>query len=285
MLSLMTWRRGLVLYGLKKSQNLNNYLYRLEQLSRQIDWQKHRNLGTYSSLCELFQLLRPVQVYEGELKRFGESMDGGYLVYERAAFGSHLLSIGVGDNTSFDLDISKIVKTITLCDFSVEDLPVPIPNSTLIRKKVVSRVQSSLKEISFSELLNCYPSNESLLVKVDIEGDEWEIFSEIDWSQHPNVIQLVVEFHGLLQKAKNGQLDLMLYVVKSLRQSFSVVNFHPNNYGQFEIFLNVPVPDVIEITFVKTALIDASKKSDTRHSLNAPNNPFMPEIQIPFVSF
>lgn len=253
-------------------------------MRKELDWQNHQKLGTSSMLNDMLTLLNPSQHLKNGLQRYGSKQDGGYVVHHNLALGSHLISLGVGDNISFDSDLAQIVRSITLCDFSIDELPVKIPNAQLIRKKVVAKVMDKSKEIALEELLDGLPRDENVLIKMDIEGYEWEILANFDWSQFPQVNQLVIEFHGLLQKAKTFQSLSMLQVVEGLTKTFQVVNFHANNYGDFECFLNIPLPDVIEVTLVRREVSTSESPATFMTRLNYPNNPFAPEILFPITT-
>ena len=284
MIYVMSWRRSLISYSMRKSNTLDNLMRRLMSVRRELDWQNHRELGTNTTLSRLLEALRPEPGFSVDLERYGAKNDGGYVIHSHLARNSHLLSLGVGDNVTFDKDLVGIVKTVTLCDFSIAELPVEIPNARFIRKKVVPRVIDSSSEVTLSGLLDELPEIEAVTLKMDIEGYEWEILTDFNWAGYPQIHQLIVEFHGILQQAKEFQATKMLECLMSLKSYFVVVNFHPNNYGDFECFLNVPIPDVIELTLIRRSLVTINSNSSKGllENHNAPNNPVAPEIYFPF---
>lgn len=276
----MSLRRSLMLYLLKESQTLNNFLARCLSLRNDRDLNIHRDLYTHLILLDLLTLLTPSKNSGGNYFRCGANHDGGYVIDRNIALNSHVISLGVGDNISFDYQISSIARTVTLCDFSIDSLPFEIPKSSFLKKKVVKSVSNEREEITLAQLLKNLPQGEKVIIKMDIEGSEWEVLDNFDWREYPLVCQLVIEFHGLLDRAKNFDAPKMLEVIQNLTNEFVVVNFHPNNYGDFECFLNIPIPDVVELTLVRKGWITSEFSNLKPSQLNAPNNPNVPEIEM-----
>jgi hypothetical protein len=260
-------------------------LNRLSSVRRQLDWQTHKDTHTHEQLSDFFNLLRPISLDRNDLARFGSDSDGGYVIESKTLKGAHVISLGVGDNISFDLAVAKVAKTITLYDHTIQKLPSEIPNAIFVPKKVVANVMDRNHEVSLEELLDVYTYEDKVLLKIDIEGYEWEILSSIDWRKYPQVIQIVIEFHGILQKSKNFQTFEMVALLKKLRANFEVINFHPNNYGDFEVFLNIPVPDVVEVTLIRKDKLRFSPTNTNGNVINSPNNPDEPEIYFPLNDF
>lgn len=278
----MTWRRQLVFSTLKKFTGFQRILNRLLSVRRQLDWQIHQARQTHEQLTDFFELLRPVSLDRNDLARFGSVSDGGYIIYSKTLKDLHVISLGVGDNVSFDFEVAKFAKSITLYDHTVQRLPLEIPNSIFFQKKVVAKVIDKTHEVRLKELLEAYTHEDKVLLKMDIEGHEWEILESLDWEEYPQVTQMVIEFHGILHKAKNFEASGMLTLLKQLRKHFEVINFHPNNYGDFEVFINVPIPDVFEVTLIRSNEINFIPITSKVENLNSPNNPISPDIYFPF---
>merc|ERR1719265_2169783 len=97
-----------------------------------------------------------------------------------------------------------------------------------------------------------------LLMEMDIEGSEWEIFSD------PSIVpylkqfqQIIVEFHAIGEESK---IEQQLQAMHNLLQNFVVVHVHGNNCFQCSPELQVNefhMPRYYEVTFVNRAILPA----------------------------
>ena len=113
-------------------------------------------------------------------------------------------------------------------------------------KKVVENPKKE-NEISIKDIIN---NHEDIFLKIDIEGYEYEILSEI--TRHSKkLISLIVEFHDI-----NLNLDkIKKFIVDN--QYLKLIHIHANNFKEVNIDGN---PNDIELTFVNIDKIDIFKK-------------------------
>jgi hypothetical protein len=238
-------------------------------------------LTTRTSIEKLMELLEPNLNHN--LIRLGDQKDGGYVLVDCIRESSCVFSIGVGDNFSFDESISEKVESIIMVDHSVDFSP-KIPNATFMKKKLVARVHNKATEVSLSDLYSTLEDGTPAILKMDIEGSEWDILESADEALLAKFDQLVIEFHGILERAKRDDLDKIITVMQKLIEQFEVVNTHANNYSDYSIFLNFPLVDVIEMTFLRKNLKYSSQSTNNIKHQNFPNNPNKPEIFITYPS-
>jgi len=216
------------------------------------------------------------------LIRIGREFDGGYLVCENSLkHVENLITLGVGDDTSFERDLNDRLKLnkILLFDYTINNylfvkiilkyfrrfitFRSPLKNLTysiknffdylnFIKKTNVnlfkSRVVSQIKEKIDINLKKIFEMNlnEKNFLKIDIEGSEYEIIEDIiDHSQKISV--LIIEFHWI-----NKQNDKFIDSVKKLKEKFDLIHIHPNNYKQIQKDENFF--DVVELSFVNKSI-------------------------------
>ena len=245
--------------------------------------------------------LIPIKV--SKLIRLGRNFDGGYLVCSNVLNKcNNLITLGVGDDTSFERDFIKrsFKNKIFLYDYSVNYfLFIKIifkyfrrfltfrsntraliysfnnfinfikllsnKNVKFFKKKIVSKPIKK-NEISLKEVFSS--SNKNNLLKVDIEGYEYEIIKDI--LQNSKKIQmLIIEFHSI-----NADLQRFITKIKSLQKKFTIIHLHANNYQQpkkTDLFY-----DVIEISFVNKFNLKtkSSNKFKYRYKFPIPNKDF-----------
>jgi hypothetical protein len=268
-----------VLKSALRSRLLSQMLERALDVKYEIELDKHAPLNTRAMIDELFYILQPT--LKVNIVRFGDDMDGGYVLVDCIKDSTFVLSIGVGNNITFDSTISNHVSRVIMVDHTVNIGNVP-SNAWFIKKKLVPFVKDNTLETSLPELINQVPLNSRIILKMDIEGNEWEILESLDGAYLKKFDQMVIEFHGILEKAKKDSLDSMQNVIRKLLNFFDVVNIHANNYSSYQIFLNFPLVDVIEVTFLNRQVSDYSRVYNNSKHLNFPNNPNKPEIFLTF---
>ena len=105
------------------------------------------------------------------LKRYGNDSDGGYVAPKEIIHNlDYLISIGVEDNISFELDLmgqNKNLQTI-LVDGTIENF-IPPENVRLINKNL--SLKNDNEHITLEEILKDIDS-ENIALQIDIEFDE-----------------------------------------------------------------------------------------------------------------
>lgn len=242
---------------------------------------------TYSNVSrkkvdELRNLL-PLESFVG-LIRIGDEFDGGYAISSVISPDSNCISVGVGTNISFDIEIAKKINSVHLYDHTVVGLPVPAPENVVFFSKGLG-LKSNSTFVTLQEAVSKFPNGSPLILKIDIEGSEWSIFKDIDTQTLLRFEQIVIEFHDLHRINNLDFFDVVINCLSHLYKYFAVINRHPNNWGKFDIIHGVAVPDVLEVTYVKrdNPLSDGSIcPVPANDPANFPCNPDGPEISLSF---
>ena len=231
-------------------------------------------------LVEISKSLRIERVTNPNIgfSRFGNQFDGGYVMVNDFNSNDALLSLGVGSDVTLDAELSKIISKVHFYDHTVSDLPQAIHNAVL-HKEEIGYIKEST--VTLEEALIRLKSAGDMILKMDIEGSEWEVLEKtVSLGEFK---QIVIEFHGLHQLI---YLDAFIKIVSALRKIHSThapVHLHANNYVPLAIIGNSVVPDVIEVTYLnrskyKTTLIDPLPGAE----FDSPNCSLIPEIALSF---
>ena len=240
-------------------------------------------VGIRSNIDSVRHFLRVFQYESLQLFRVGDNFDGGYVLSSSLSKDMHCLSIGAGTNISFDIGISNFVDTVHLYDHTIPELPTALGANTNIQ--FFRNGLGTIRGNEFVTLQDCFdkfPTNSQLILKVDIEGDEWKIFSSVDPNLLTQCQQIVVEFHGLLELRNELFFETMIKTLENLAVSHAPVNVHPNNWGKVELISGVVVPDVLEVTYIRKDLLGEKISDKVIGSLNYPCNPLGDEIELIF---
>lgn len=202
--------------------------------------------------------------------RLGRPYDGGYVVIDDFSANDYLISMGVQNDVSFEKALENRVSFIDVYDFSISCLPEPIANSRFFKEKI--------KNNSYSVLTRA-PEDKDLILKIDIEGSEWEFLPSLSHTQVERFRQIAIEIHWLIDTPEIKVPDIPMEVLERLSQTHQLVSIHPNNYGGTVVVEGVVVPQVLELTYLRKSSYSFSGVPGNPAYLFMPNNPEEKEIE------
>ncbi len=280
--------RGLAVLAVQiiaKFKVLTNFQKKFNELFLRI---KYSDLEP-NALKKLTLLLTPSYVPVHLLERIGNTADGGYVVFSRIEKKTKLISLGVGQDISFEKELENRVSETLFFDHSVLGLPVDVRNSKF-NKLMISETQE-LNSVSLNDVL-LQSKSDFLLLKIDIEGQEWDSFNNVSESQLLKCSQVVGEFHNLHDISEKDFYKKVKLCLEKILNTHVLINVHANNWGSYIIVHGTPLPDVLELTFLRKDLfekidfksVNFEINSLSNSNLNKANNPFQPEIKLTFFS-
>jgi hypothetical protein len=211
-----------------------------------------------------------------DLVRVGSAHDGGYVMMNPKSRSCNVISLGIADNMDFELELieKKLVSAIFCFDGSIEKLPSE--NDSIYFESKYIKVSKSENSLNLSQVLAKIDSDE-LILKIDIEGDEWDVLGSLSESELRRFSQIIGEFHGFASNLTDEGILKMTSLLQRISGQFHLVNSHPNNWSQYRIIQGIPIPDVIEFTFIHRSLASENLRDeyskDSKSQLNSPCNP------------
>ena len=126
------------------------------------------------------------------------------------------------------------------------------------------------KKISLKKLFEKYVDKKNILLKIDIEGDEYRLLDEIIYVSE-KISSLVIEFHDI---------DLNLEKVEKFISNLKLdlVHIHPNNVGGVN---SDGDPTIIEFTFANSPQ-RISERKNIKNQLDTDTNPSLGSINMIF---
>lgn len=223
---------------------------------------------------ELFSEIKPVRLRNCTMKRFGAPNDGGYLMCENLMEGvQSAYSYGIEGRDKWGCDISKKYHlTVHQYDCFDTTRPVCSRGQFIFHEKCIGGSAAKTDNKNFDTLTNQIikngDSNKTLVVKMDVEGAEWDSLLMTSDDVLNSINQLAIEFHRLENRK-------YIEVIKKLKKNFFVAHVHFNNCCCSDS--TSPFPSLIfEVLFVnkRIGIIDTNGKTPLLpHSLDAPNKP------------
>ena len=255
-------------------------------------------------LDKKYNILLPVK--NEKLKRMGRNSDGGYVIDENIGNNCKtLISFGLGNDWSFEKDYIKQNSDakIYIYDHTVSIWPYIRDVTKYLRrfltfrenlKSLSGRIKKLVNFITFissknvkfykekivlgtiNRVFNRISNKEKVIIKIDIEGSEFEIIEEI--SQLSERIEMAIfEFHELDKNEK-----IFISSIKKLQEKFMIVHLHGNNHCPQTL---EGLPIALEMTFINKRYqpekIDYIKKFP-RDYLDHPNNPYKEDLAFYF---
>jgi hypothetical protein len=224
--------------------------------------------------------LQPIRLSNCELQRFGEANDGGYLLCGNLLAGVGAgYSYGISGYDGWGCEISRRLN-VTVHEYDCFDLTVPAchgGNTVFHGECVADKPFTDKDRRVFDSPERQFRKNgdaaKHLVMKIDVEGAEWDTFIAAPDHVLEQIDQLAVEFHG------SGE-ERFADAIRKLKRFFYVANLHFNNYSCDEKYAPFPAW-AYEVLFVSKRLgkPDSSGVRADSSPLNTPNNPNVPDCQ------
>lgn len=202
-----------------------------------------------SRLKEIYKLIKPVGVEGIEKVRIGNPGDGGYIFLNSFNDIESAISLGISTDVSWDSDIASRNINIYQYDHTVSGPPVQNDRFHFHKLKISAKDEPGA--ISLDNIVHKYSLTKpgSVLLKMDIEGDEWETLLSVSDKTLETFSQIACEFHDLNLLENSVFFERAVKVLGKIKDKFEVIHIHGNNCSPLLICPNSrTIPQVLEIT-------------------------------------
>ena len=198
-------------------------------------------------ISKVLKKLLPYKI-EFDLIRLGNNNDGGYLIPDDLSNITKNYSAGVGNLTKFENDLEeKYSISSNMVDFNYVD-PKILPISAIFQRKKIG-ITSDEDNLSINDWLD--DQSGDIILKMDIEGDEYLTLSSISDKNLNKIRILVVELHDLRHLRNYFFYKTFEKFILKLNNLFYVCHLHINNVSKLTNIGGYNVPDMLEITFIR----------------------------------
>lgn len=178
----------------------------------------------------LFAEIQPVNVTNCELKRFGEAHDGGYpLCANLLADVKAGYSYGISGYDGWGCDVSRQLH-VPLHQYDCFDVREPscAGGRTVFHAECVGTTKSVERGRTFDSMENQFARNGHagipVVMKIDVEGAEWDAFLAAPENVLQQIAQLDVEFHHV-------EDPKYVEALQRLKRFFYIAHVHFNNFS------------------------------------------------------
>jgi len=238
---------------------------------------EHEKQKTALAIARAFE---PKQVVGFNKARIGRDFDGGYVHVDDFSGVGAALSFGISDDASWDLAIATRNIPVHQFDHTIDKGPVSHRLITFHKQRISpgdGPGDVCLDTLAGRLLADC----ERAILKIDIEGDEWQVFYTASEKALAKFSQIVCEFHGFQYAADPVWSERFLHVLGKLRAVFEVVHVHGNNALPFVNVGNVVLPSLLEVTFANRKHYQFAETHEVfPTALDQPNVPDRPDLRL-----
>ena len=233
------------------------------------------------SIHDALSLMDLDPALEQKLRRIGKRNDGGYIMLDDFTNHKIAYSFGINDNVSWDKEMAKRGLDVYMYDHTIESLPEE--NEKFHWKKVgitgtYDEKQPNLKTLDMLIKENGHENECGMILKIDIEGSEWDVLKKIDDSVIKQFSQIVIELHGLIETPYEERIAPCLMKLSKYMQ---LVHVHGNSCSGYAMAHGLVLPDVLECTFAnKDEYSFALHKGFLPGKLDQSNKPDWPDIPL-----
>lgn len=229
---------------------------------------------------DMLSLLEPHDVVGFDKIRVGGDHDGGYVMLNDFAGISAALSLGVGGDMRWDLSMAERGIDVLQFDDAADAPPIHHERCKFWPRKIVAKPSSSHIEATIESILldANLADGRDLLLKMDIEGGEWEILASLDEDVTRRFRQIICEFHDFNQIGQSAWRLRANRALERLTRTHSVIHVHGNNSRNLLRVGNIPFPEVLEVTFARQDYELQDSRVVFPTALDRPNDARVPDI-------
>jgi hypothetical protein len=202
--------------------------------------------------------------------------DGGYVILNSNFGSKFILGYGVDKDLSFENEMTeRYGMKGTVFDHTIEDVPNTSAEVKYIPEGIGSKDEYPLFTLA-THVKRYIPDGESYILKMDVEGCEWDVLRTADLSR---VTQLIIELHEMQNFPKE--------IIEKLDEKFYLAHIHGNNcHNQPWVQLDRwrKMPRYLECTYVRKDLVSGAVLDNGIFPIpqDVKCRPDVPELQMNF---
>ena len=234
-----------------------------------------------AELSELVRRLHP-RLSPTSLVRLGPPGDGGYLIPDDLDGVTACFSPGVSRQSGFEEACAERGMSVFLADASVEGPAISHERFHFLRKFVGATTNDEFTTLDDWVTASVPESDGELLLQIDVEGYEYEVFLSASDALLRRFRIMVAEFHRLDALWDARFFGLASRVFTKILQTHVVVHAHPNNCCGSVARWGIDIPRMMEFTFLRSDRVGSSEYAKVfPHPLDRDNVAINPSLPLP----
>ena len=212
---------------------------------RYYGWKPHGE-----KIKKILELIKPMQPLGAKKCRIGSDGDGGYVMLEPKQGIAY--SFGISNYAPWDSCMSKRGIHVFQYDGTV---PAPPEENEYLHFHKYNISGSDKPKPGYKNIQTIiadlgHENQKDIILQMDIEGAEWEVFNNIDEKILNHFSQIIVEFHSVM----NFHPDAIKYHTAALEKIYKThqsIHYHINNNNILAVFPGFNIGNTIEVTYAR----------------------------------
>ena len=203
-------------------------------------------LYNFKNDSSIYQLIKPKGIKGKKKIRVGSKKDGGYVLLDDFDKIKIAYSFGIGGEISFDKALADKNIDVFMYDHTIRKLPFKNPKFHWRKIGLTSKKGKEDNMKTLIELLqeNGHINEKNMILKMDIEGCEWEILKDIKSDILKQFRFIVAEFHF-----QSKSFSFYSKAFKKLNLTHQIFHIHCNNYWPIINIDGNNICSLLEISF------------------------------------
>ena len=203
----------------------------------------------YQRLLRLHELLHLRDVEGGTLVRIGREHDGGYLMLDEFHPGMIAYSFGISDDVSWDKAMAERDIACFMYDHTIDKLPEEHKFFHWSREGICgAEHQEHCRTLEAFIKSNGHEERNDLILKMDVEGTEWDAVAATSSATLALFSQIVFELHDVYSAVLHNKICAVL---SKLNKTHQPVYVHGNNWADYERAGDLVMPWALEVLYVR----------------------------------
>jgi len=211
---------------------------------------------------DFYALIRPNK--RENLLLVGSQYDGGYFLPLHFRQTDILVSAGIGSNTDFEREVASHVARGFLFDASISQ-PTDLPKNLKFYQKFIGSSDTD-NTLGLKEVIQS--TKGQILLKLDIEGAEYEALNSVGEEELIRCPIIVCEFHNLKTFLQDDGQIVTLF--QRILKTHHIIWTGTNNYAHFYFLNGKRYPNVIECVFLRKDWCKNDYKGPEKLHVNQP---------------
>ncbi len=226
-------------------------------------------------VVEALSLLTPYDIDKPKI-RIGPHGDGGYVLVDDISIDQAVVSYGISFEYEFDRELAEKGHDVYMFDHTIEGIRSTTSRMRFFKEGVAGKTDKASSLFSIEDHLHRHKiTGDRLILKMDVEGAEFDAFDAISEKTLNRFEQIVLEIHNVHCLDDAGYRTRFYGMFRKINKYFTLFHVHANNCdGQngFYAVSGIPVFGIIELSYIKTNLVNR-RPSQTLYptSIDYPN--------------
>lgn len=209
-------------------------------------------IGFFKVLKRCLRIQKPGN--DTALVRLGKRFDGGYVLLDDFSCDMKVYSFGISNDVSFEKELANRGLQIYMYDHTIAGLPEEHEHFHFYRTGISHIDELTNCKLSMETLLknNSDLGNKRLILKMDVEGAEWDFLEHTSSEILSQFLQITFELHRLTD---SGNSEQIIHCLNKINKTHQAVWIHANNFGYVEKAEDgLEIPAYVEITYLNKSV-------------------------------